>query len=472
LGLQVGEAHSPAVLQKIVQAGVRNRSYTEASRELSESAELCVSPKAVERVVRRIGSERVAERDAATEAFLALPLPEQRDGCPQPKAPSVAVVQFDCGRMLVRERTKASTASAELVPAVGDGQQPATTEDDAHREERIVEAAIWAAAQCSAEAEADQQLGEPTPLAAEEMPVDECRSRYWRDSKVGCLLSMHSVEQAEDPCPEIPVSFLEISRITELVRQLGGHASGVPPAPAEPSVEQGQQSGHGRRPGSPVPLVRTILASRACSAVFGAMLVAAAWARGFAAAKRKAFVADGAAMNWTMWARYFSYYVPILDFIHALQYVFAAAMAGRSFHSGWEVYCRWIQWVWEGRVAKVIGELRQRQEELGLPPKEASATDPRKIVAVTLGYLETHQSRMDYGRYRRLGLPIMSCYAESAVKQINYRVKGTEKFWGEAGAEAVLQLRADYLSETQPLARFWKHRQHTATGQRCYRCAV
>jgi hypothetical protein len=116
--------------------------------------------------------------------------------------------------------------------------------------------------------------------------------------------------------------------------------------------------------------------------------------------------------------------------------------------------------------------LRQRQEELGLPPKDASATDPRKIVAVTLGYLETHQGRMDYARYRRLGLPIMSCYAESTVKQINHRVKGTEKFWSEAGAEAILQLRADYLSETQPLARFWQRRQQTATGQRRYRCAA
>lgn len=472
MGLQVGETHSPAVLQKMVQAGVRNRSFTEASRELSESAELEIGPKAVERVVRRIGSERVAQRDAATEAFQELPLPEQRDGCPQPKAPSVAVVQFDCGRMLVRERTNPSTPSAAPVPAAPTAEPPEPSEEHAHHVERVVEAAVSAAAQCSVEAEADSLPGDETGHAAEEPPVEECRSRYWRDSKVGCLLSMHSVEQAEDPCPEIPPSFLQISRVTELVRGLGSHASGVPPVPAEQAVEKESEAGDKKRAGAPVPLVRTILASRACSAVFGAMLLAAAWARGFAAAQRKAFVADGAAMNWTMWAQYFSHYVPILDFIHALQYVFAAAMAGRSFAAGWEVYCRWIQGVWNGRVSEVIAQLRQRQEELGLPPEDASATDPRKIVAVTLGYLETHQSRMDYARYRRLGLPMMSCYAESAVKQINHRVKGTEKFWCEAGAETILQLRADYLSETQPLVRFWQRRQQTATGQRCYRCAA
>lgn len=468
----MGETHSPAVLQKMVQAGVRNRSFSEASRELSESAELDIAAKAVERVVRRIGRERVAQRDAATDAFQALPLPEQRDGCPQPKVPSVAVVQFDCGRMLVRERMSTSTPSAAAVPAAATEKPAGPREENAHQGKQVVEVAVSAAAQCSVEAEADSLPNDETGHAAEETPVDECRSRYWRDNKVGCLLSMHSVEQAEDPCPEIPSSFLEISRITELVRGLGNHASGVPRAPAEPAVKKESEAGDKKRPGTPVPLVRTILASRACSAVFGAMLLAAAWARGFAAAPRKAFVADGAAMNWTMWAQYFSHYVPILDFIHALQYVFAAAMAGRSFAAGWEVYCRWIQLVWEGRVSEVIARLRQRQEELGLPPENASATDPRKTVAVTLGYLETHQSRMEYARYRRLGLPMMSCYAESAVKQINHRVKGTEKFWCEAGAEAILQLRADYLSDTQPLVRFWQHRQQTATGQRSYCCAA
>ena len=36
---------------------------------------------------------------------------------------------------------------------------------------------------------------------------------------------------------------------------------------------------------------------------------------------------------------------------------------------------------------------------------------------------------------------------ESVIKQLNRRVKGTEKFWAEGGAEAVLQVRAAYPSE-------------------------
>ena len=37
-------------------------------------------------------------------------------------------------------------------------------------------------------------------------------------------------------------------------------------------------------------------------------------------------------------------------------------------------------------------------------------------------------------------------------------MKGTEKFWSSGGADALLQLAADYLSDTQPLTTFWRER--------------
>ncbi len=54
------------------------------------------------------------------------------------------------------------------------------------------------------------------------------------------------------------------------------------------------------------------------------------------------------------------------------------------------------------------------------------------------------------------------------VKQINYRVKGTEKFWSEPSAEAILQLRADFLGLTpRPLPGIPSPagRQRQATGR-------
>ena len=222
----------------------------------------------------------------------------------------------------------------------------------------------------------------------------------------------------------------------------------------------------------PTVLVKSMVATRQDAESLGKTLAAAARSRGFYGAKRKAFVADGAECNWTVQKRWFSDFVPIIDFIHVLSYVFAAAMAGRPFGQGWAVYVRWIGLVWQGSVAEVITELERRQEELGLPTKDESETSPRRVVADTLRYLKNNQDRMKYDEYRRLGLPITSSHVESTVKQFNRRVKGTEKFWSEEGAEALLQLRADYLSETETMEKFWQEREAAATGRRCYRRAI
>jgi hypothetical protein len=205
---------------------------------------------------------------------------------------------------------------------------------------------------------------------------------------------------------------------------------------------------------------------------FGPILATKAWQWGFFGATRRAFLGDGSDNNWTIWRNHFSSFVPILDFIHALSYVYASALAGRKFSEGWKIYEQWIAWVWRGEVQEVIAALAQRQRELGVPEADESETSARAIVAQALTYLQNHQSQMNYADYRRQGLPITSSYVESAVKQFNKRVKGTEKFWSEEGAEALLQLRADHLSEDRPLTEFWRARQAEQTGQRPYRTAA
>lgn len=57
---------------------------------------------------------------------------------------------------------------------------------------------------------------------------------------------------------------------------------------------------------------------------------------------------------------------------------------------------------------------------------------------------------MNYPAYRNQGLPITSAHMESTVKQINRRVKGSEKFWTKAGGEDLAQLSADKLCDTAP----------------------
>jgi len=85
----------------------------------------------------------------------------------------------------------------------------------------------------------------------------------------------------------------------------------------------------------------------------------------------------------------------------------------------------------------------------GAPPTDAREEDPRQLLAETLGYVRNNRDKMNYPEYRRLGLPISSAPVESVIKQLNRRLKGTDKFWEREGAAAVLQLRAAYLSQDE-----------------------
>jgi hypothetical protein len=417
------------LLQKITYAGTAGRSFAEASATLHHLADLAIGPKQVERVTERIGAERVAERDVQAAAFQALPLVEKFRAPPGPATPDLAVVMADGGRLQILDRSPPGAAPPPTEP------EPAAAVADPGSDE------------------------EPSPAAG-----------HWREDKVALLLTMNSTVAAVDPCPDIPAGFLDVVRIPKLVRQLKKNVratedavtdSDEPEAAAEVLREQAYEP--------PEVLTRQVVASRGCWPAFAPLVAAAAWALAFQGAARRAFVGDGSANNWTLQRRFFGSFVPILDFIHALSYVFAAATAGRKFAVGWACYREWITWVWQGEVRRVIAALQQRQAELGLPEKDETETSPRQVVSKALTYLENHQDKMKYDAYRKDGLPITSSLMESAVKQINQRVKGSEKFWSEAGSEAVLQLRADQLSDGEPLADFWQRRQATATGQRRYR---
>jgi hypothetical protein len=398
---------SPRVQQKIVHAGVNSVSYRHASYDLAELSDLNVKPKPVERLIKAIGRERIDQRDAAVKSHQQLPLmAKDAVAHPERSCPRVAMVSIDGGRIQMR----------------ADPSQP---KPDSH----------------------------------------------WKESKVAVLETYQSVVHQADPDPHVPRCFLDLKRAKEMVRGLGHSlpvglefegekSTSLPDEAAED--EEDRQS----RPGRPERLVRSILASRECAEEFGPMVHQAAWERNFFGAARRAFLGDGLAANWTIQRRHFAGFTPILDFVHALSYVFAAAFAGRVLAEGVAVYKRWIQAVWSGQVATILPELEARSAELGWPPPECVDSDPRRLVFESLRYLKNNAERMRYDQYRRQGLPIMTSAVESVIKMINRRVKGSEKFWSEPGAEAILQLRADGLGETETMSRFWLEREAQASSHR------
>jgi hypothetical protein len=164
------------------------------------------------------------------------------------------------------------------------------------------------------------------------------------------------------------------------------------------------------------------------------MVAAEAQARNFFAAARRAFIGDGSEWNWTICRTWFAGFVAILDFLHALCYLYAAAGAvARTADEQWMQYVRWMTACWQGRVHDVLAELRREVERLA----RTSAAAPREALERTIGYLEHNAERMNYPDYRRRGLPVSSSAVESLIKEINYRIKGSEKFWNEAAAEAM-----------------------------------
>lgn len=391
------------MLKKIVYAGSQSTSFASAAKDLAALAEVGVTAKRIERWTKRVGQQRVAEAKASAVAYQTLPLPARR-ASPTEQVPPVACVQMDGGRIQIRPRQ----ATAE-------------------------------------QKERDSQ-------------------GHWRETLVGCCLSMTSDEHAEDPCPTIPKTFVDSARMHDLSREIKGFSAGGVSAETPPEESPDD------RIGRPRVLVRSVVATRQGVADFGCRLIDAAYRRGFNAAQRKAFVSDGSATNWGVHKKHFSHYTPILDFTHAICYVYAAAMAGQSLSMGWAVYCQWAQWLWSGQVRRVIAAVRLRHQQLG-PPPQGDETSPAALIAKTLTYLTNQESRMKYPQYRQRGLPITSSHIESTIKQINRRVKGTEKFWDQ-GAEPLLQLAADHISESNDFDRFWTQRPRHLAQTRCYQIAT
>lgn len=153
--------------------------------------------------------------------------------------------------------------------------------------------------------------------------------------------------------------------------------------------------------------------------------------------------------------------------VHAVSYLYDASTICDNGEVAWSTYVSWMTTTWQGNVGQVIAALEDRQQRIGSPPEDATDDDPRERLRLIIQYLKNNSARMRYDQYRRRGLPTTSAWMESAIKEMNYRIKGTEMFWNNPqGAEAILQIRAAALGDDDRLVRFMTKRPGNATLRR------
>jgi len=402
------------VLNKIVQAAGHVKSHRLAAVVLGVVGEIAISGRHVNRLTEGIGTELEEKRDRETEDYV-----HHRREEPVAPAPPLVAIGLDGGRLMTRES----------------GQGPGV-----HGEQ-------------------------------------------WKEAKVACLLGLEGNTFTADPHPEPPRCFLDPPQVDRLVRDIQSHhgprqenelpqlaelsLGKAPPPPAggdsSPSEEAG--SDEPAWPPKRTKNARTCVATMRDCEAFGPMVAAEAWRRNFHAAPRGALLGDGSAWIWRQQEKWFKNLTPVVDFVHALTYLYVTATAlAASVSERWQLYVTWMTLCWQGKVRQVIEDLEARLARLEPFDGKLPPTDPREAVRRTLTYLTNNASRMNYAEYRKQGLPVSSSMVESLIKEVNYRVKGTEKFWDDPeGAEAILQVRAAQLSDDDRLSEYIASRPGSAS---------
>lgn len=408
--------YSPTTLYHILYATAEVKSHSKAAKLLDVLADVSISGRQVNRLAEEIGLEMAAQRDREVEDFV-----HHRRQPPTAAAPAVAVIGLDGGRVLTRE-------SGQGTGVHGQG---------------------------------------------------------WKEDKVACLQTMKGATFSADPHPEPPKCFLDAPKVDQMVRDIQanhgtrqenelpqlaelGLDKPTTPGPNSPTAaDEAQPKAPPTWPPKRSEDSRTCVATMQDCHAFGKMVAAEAYRRNFHAAPRGALLGDGGAWIWTQHQKWFSYLTPIADFVHPLTYLYVTATAVSATVCGrWQQYVDWMTQCWQGGVANVIADMEARlaQLEPHTGPGKLPATDPREVLRRTIGYLRNNQHHMNYAEYRKQGLPVTSSLVESLIKEINYRVKGTEKFWDDPeGAEAILQLRAAVLSDDNRLRTFITARPGNAT---------
>jgi hypothetical protein len=173
---------------------------------------------------------------------------------------------------------------------------------------------------------------------------------------------------------------------------------------------------------------------------FGEAWYSMAAHRGAERARRVVVLGDGAHWIWNQAQMHFPQAIQILDLWHVLERLWEVGRAAFGLEDSSHLR-DWVEtqktFLDLGQVGSFLGGLEVLQEQ-----------HPDCVeIGEALTYYRNNQCRMDYPRYRSLGLDVGSGAAESGCKQVvSQRLKGAGMRWREAGASAIARLRCLMLS--------------------------
>ena len=181
-------------------------------------------------------------------------------------------------------------------------------------------------------------------------------------------------------------------------------------------------------------------------APFAKRILREAERRGFGTAERRVILGDGAPWIWNFADEHFPGATQIVDIFHAKGHLFEVAKA--IYGSASEVGERWArkrrEELDEGRIDDVVAALRSHA---------GTCEEARKDVE----YFSRNRERMNYPRFRAMGLCVATGVVEGGCKHIiGTRLKRGGMRWTVAGANAIIALRC--AVESHRFDDFWERR--------------
>jgi hypothetical protein len=172
---------------------------------------------------------------------------------------------------------------------------------------------------------------------------------------------------------------------------------------------------------------------------FGRRLYAEAWQRGWARAKKKVVLGDGAEWIWNQANLHFPEATPIVDLYHAREHLWD--LAAKLYPNDSPAQKRWVMVekdkLDDGKIEDLVASLRSL---------EASHPGLAEDIRTEVHYFESNKERMRYPKFRKQGLFVGSGVIEAGCKTVMGRLKRSGMFWTVRGANAIIALRCCQLS--------------------------